>query len=262
MRELVEFLVILRDLTGSHEAAVQRVLGMQRQGVEALSEAGLRSDVRAVAEKRAHDLGIVAESGEPVPVRIGELLLVADIMGAVPRAPAPKPALAPLVFTVPQEVSHLVEARARLDLLVADVIRDAEATLHIGGPFWNAEGLELLRPVLEPALLTRGVRCVFFVHDLSRENETTLPRFLGELGCPDQIKTWWYCGARGSLMHAKFIVADRRCGYFGSANLTSLGLAQHVEVGVGLERSQAEELLAFLESLVDAGLFRSHAQQT
>src|SRR6266511_4919268 len=68
-----------------------------------------------------------------------------------PTQPRPAPD-EPLVFTVPPEAAKLIQPRQRLDLLVADVIRDSTTTLHIGGPFWNEEGFGLLRPVLEPAL--------------------------------------------------------------------------------------------------------------
>jgi phosphatidylserine/phosphatidylglycerophosphate/cardiolipin synthase-like enzyme len=56
-------------------------------------------------------------------------------------------------------------------------------------------------------------------------------------------------------MHAKFIVGDRSHGYFGTANLTSLGLAEHLEMGVALAPTQALSLLTLLESLEQADLF-------
>lgn len=65
---------------------------------------------------------------------------------------------------------------------------------------------------------------------------------------------WWSAGAP-SLMHAKFIVADGSTGYFGTANLTSLGLSEHLEMGVALAPTQAASLLSLLEQLEGAGLF-------
>lgn len=59
----------------------------------------------------------------------------------------------------------------------------------------------------------------------------------------------WYSGPLGSLMHAKFCVADGRTGYLGTANLTSYGLEEHVEVGVRLTRHQCGELLSMLSML-------------
>ncbi len=56
-------------------------------------------------------------------------------------------------------------------------------------------------------------------------------------------------------MHAKFVVSDGTRGYFGSANLTSLGLGEHFEVGVGLTTQQAQQLMELLDQLREAGLF-------
>jgi phosphatidylserine/phosphatidylglycerophosphate/cardiolipin synthase-like enzyme len=56
-------------------------------------------------------------------------------------------------------------------------------------------------------------------------------------------------------MHAKFIVGDRSRGYFGTANLTSLVLGEHLEMGVALAPAQAVSLLSLLESLEQADLF-------
>lgn len=39
-------------------------------------------------------------------------------------------------------------------------------------------------------------------------------------------------------MHSKFVVRDGVEGYMGTANLTSHGLAQHVEMGVQLTEGQ------------------------
>ena len=56
-------------------------------------------------------------------------------------------------------------------------------------------------------------------------------------------------------MHAKFVVSDGERGYFGSANLTSLRLGEHFEVGVGLTPDQARQLLELVNSLRESGLF-------
>lgn len=56
-------------------------------------------------------------------------------------------------------------------------------------------------------------------------------------------------------MHAKFCISDGTQGYFGSANLTSLGLSHHVEVGVRLSPTQCSDMLRLLDALVKAGLF-------
>ena len=70
-----------------------------------------------------------------------------------------------------------------------------------------------------------------------------------------KIRSLWWAGGLPSLMHAKFIVGDRSYGYFGTANLTSLGLGEHLEMGVALAPTQAASLLTLLDSLEQAGLF-------
>lgn len=69
------------------------------------------------------------------------------------------------------------------------------------------------------------------------------------------VRTLWWAGGRPSLMHAKFVVADTRRGYFGSANLTSLGMGEHLEMGVALRPEQCEALLALLSALEASRLF-------
>jgi phosphatidylserine/phosphatidylglycerophosphate/cardiolipin synthase-like enzyme len=69
------------------------------------------------------------------------------------------------------------------------------------------------------------------------------------------VRALWWTGGHPSLMHAKFVVADRSRGYFGSANLTSLGLGEHLETGVALEPQQSEALLGLLSALESSGMF-------
>jgi phosphatidylserine/phosphatidylglycerophosphate/cardiolipin synthase-like enzyme len=57
------------------------------------------------------------------------------------------------------------------------------------------------------------------------------------------------------MLHAKFVIADRRIGYLGTANLTSWGFQRHIEAGVELTPGQAERFVMFLEQLEAAGLF-------
>ena len=120
-----------------------------------------------------------------------------------------------LVFTVPQGVEHLVQPTQRLDLLVTDVIARARQTLHIGGPFWNIGEWELLRPVILPALESRGVHVTFYLH---RSESGRLPA-IEDTQAPR--RAWPRFGAAvdrraASLMHAKFVIADGTAGYFGT----------------------------------------------
>jgi hypothetical protein len=255
VRDLVAFVTTLADLAGGPEQAGHWISLIQQRGLHAFRELGLTTDSRVVAERQALELRLVDAEGRPQPVRLAQLVIVLDIVAAVPSHPQTSSRIDPLVFTVPSEVADMLAPRQRLDLLVADVIRNASTTLDIGGPFWNAEGFQLLRPVLEPALSVRGVQCTFYVHQSGTEYDDQLQRFVSNLGHPNQIRVWWYRSASGGLMHAKFCVADGREGYLGTANLTSLGLGRHIEIGVKLSSPQCVDLLHLLQGLVQAGLF-------
>jgi phosphatidylserine/phosphatidylglycerophosphate/cardiolipin synthase-like enzyme len=255
MRDLVGFVLLLNEIVGSHDGTTKWIAALEALGTGAFDALGVSSDVRVVAERRARELDLVDGRGLANRVRLAQLVLVADIVAAVPPTQARPVPEEPLVFTVPSEAARLIQPRQRLDLLVADVIRDSTDTLHIGGPFWNEEGFGRLRPVLEPALAIRGVRCEFFVHESGTEYDRHLRTFLADVGHSDRVTTWWYRHGHGSLMHAKFCIGDGRFGYFGSANLTSLGFSQHVEVGVKLSPAQCGQMLVLLDALIEAGLF-------
>ncbi|QBI19627.1 hypothetical protein ER308_08730 [Egibacter rhizosphaerae] len=135
------------------------------------------------------------------------------------------------MFTVPEPAQGLIEPRERLDLFVERVIRMATSEVLLGGPFWNDPGIQRLLNVLAPAITERGVACAFYVHawpDAAARDR--LGALIGAVGAPPQVRTWWYQGPARSLMHAKF-VADCREGYLGTANLSSQGPEQHVEIG-------------------------------
>ena len=144
-------------------------------------------------------------------VRLAELVLVLDMLERVP-APVPvPPAQVPLVFTVPTRARQFITAAERLDLLITDVIARAGHTLHIGGPFWNAGGWDLLSPVLLPALAVRGVEAHFYLHPHDEQHRGAVLGMLAEAREHGVAHEHWWFGGQPSLMHAKFVVADR-CG--------------------------------------------------
>jgi phosphatidylserine/phosphatidylglycerophosphate/cardiolipin synthase-like enzyme len=131
----------------------------------------------------------------------------------------------------------------------------AEVAVRIGGPFWDEVGFDRLLEVLAPAVQQRGVRCDFYVHawdDARWRDEVRL--YAERLGARDRVRVWWYRGPAKSLMHAKFVLSDGRRGLLGSANLTSLGLQHHVEIGVPLTASQCRDLEGLFDGLVKVGL--------
>lgn len=61
------------------------------------------------------------------------------------------------------------------------------------------------------------------------------------------------------MLHAKFVVRDRKHGYLGTANLTSWGMRGHIEAGVELTPGQSERFVQFLEQIDAAGMFADDA---
>ena len=255
MREMVPLAWMLQHLAGSSTQASQWLEIIGNRGVDALPSLGIRGDAAVVFTDRARADGLLAADNSVDRVRLAQLVLVLDIIAAVPAA-QPRPGQdEPLVFTVPRAVERFLTPRQRLDLLVTDVIARAGTTLHIGGPFWNESGWETLRPVVLPALSQRRVAATFYLHPHESGHLTFIERMLSEAQSHGNVRALWWGGGAPSLMHAKFVVSDGIGGYFGSANLTSLGLGTHLEMGVGLTTTQAESLLELLHSLEAAGHF-------
>jgi hypothetical protein len=226
------------------------------QGSAALTKLGVRGDAALMLRAKAEAEGLLSPDGKPQRVRLAELVLVLDILEAAMPVPPPvarQPE--PLVFTVPKAAADLVQPAQRLDLLVNDVIARARTTLHIGGPFWDDGGWELLRPVVLPALGHRKVTANFYLHRHESGKLDVVTSMLAEARLHGDVQALWWTGGRPSLMHAKFVVADRVRGYFGSANLTSLGLGEHLEMGVALEPEQTDALVGLLDALEASGLF-------
>jgi phosphatidylserine/phosphatidylglycerophosphate/cardiolipin synthase-like enzyme len=55
--------------------------------------------------------------------------------------------------------------------------------------------------------------------------------------------------------HAKFYVADGKRAYIGSANMTYLGLNQHLEMGVMVQGNVAQQIEQFWRYLLEIGFF-------
>jgi phosphatidylserine/phosphatidylglycerophosphate/cardiolipin synthase-like enzyme len=255
VRELVPLAVVLQRLAGGPEQALAWVDTIASKGRSALSQLGLHSDAKLVLADQAQTAGLFVADGKVNRVRLAQLVIVLDILAMIPRDPVIAADAEPLVFTVPHAAERLVTPRQRLDLLVNDVIARAESSLHIGGPFWNEGGWSMLRPVVLPALQQRGVIATFYLHPHESGRLDVVHEMLAEARVHGEARALWWAGGLPSLMHAKFIVSDRSHGYFGTANLTSLGLGEHLEMGVALAPMQAASLLTLLESLEQAGLF-------
>lgn len=252
MRDLAELALFLKDAYRPDDL-VEFVDCIREQGVDALGGSG-RSDLRTIAERKLQQAGVLIQDGSPDAARASWLVVVADILAAVPPVRASSAKEQPLAFTVPAEAADLIQHSHRIDLLIGEAIRDSTRHLVVSSPYWNTEGLEALRPAIEAAQSVRDVECDFYTHSPTGHGQV-LVEFTNSLPRGDLTRVWEYNGAEGSLMHAKFVVSDGDRGYFGSANLTSLGLGEHFEVGVGLSPEQAHQLLALVNGLRESGLF-------
>lgn len=265
MRELVPLAAMLGRLAGGYQQAVGWLDTIGQRGASALQIYGISADATLVFADRARAVGLLHPDGTTDRVRLAQLLLVIDILSAVPVVEPVRPEPQPLVFTVPPAAGGFVTPSQRLDVLVTDVIARSDCMLHVGGPFWNDGGWDLLRPVMLPALEQRGVTVTFYLHPHEWGRSTVVARMVTDArehaathGDPEgRVRVLWWMGGEPSLMHAKFVVADRAGGYFGTANLTSFGLGEHFEMGVALAPEQAATLVDLLDSLERAGLFTS-----
>lgn len=257
MRDLVALATMLQQMAGDSERAMTWAETLGAHGRSCLPSLGVRGDPALVLTAKAQEVGLMRGDGTGDRVRAAELVIVLDLLRVIPRAAPTPPADRELVFTVPQSVEHLVQPRQRLDLLVNDAIARANRTLHIGGPFWNVGGWDLLKPVVLPALQIRGVQATFYLHPSESGHREVIDLMLRESREHGRVNTRWWSAGVPSMMHAKFIVADGMTGYLGTANLTSVGLGEHLEVGVALAPVQAASLLNLLTRLEQAGLFEA-----
>jgi len=246
---------MFRDLAGGSTEALSWTDSIAAHGEGAFSRLGLHGDIVLLLADKIRAVGILASNGKVDRVRLAELVVVLDIIGRVPPPAAHTDANSPLVFTVPSRARKFITPAQRLDLLVTDVIARARSTLHIGGPFWNAAGWQQLRPVLLPAVESRGVEVHFYLHPHDIHHRVVVLSMLAELRRYGTVHEHWWAGGEASLMHAKFVVSDRTGGYFGTANLTSLGLGEHLELGVPLADTQARALVDLLDALAAASFF-------
>lgn len=233
-------------MTGSKEEAVRLAVRILSEGAGALGVP--RDDRERIVAERARRIGVINPDGTSNIATAAELVRICDLLSRVSPAPALPVNEPDLVFTAPPGVP--IEPVVRLDLLVADVIRMSTISLHIGGPFWNEGGLAILDPVVIPAL-ERGVTLDLWLHT-SGDDYISVPRdWIARLRDHGQVTEHWYQSVGVSLMHAKFVIADVHRGYLGTANLTSLGMSAHVEIGTELTARQCQQLVSFLV-LLDA----------
>ncbi|MGV0585264.1 phospholipase D-like domain-containing protein [Mycobacteroides chelonae] len=250
---LVPLAELLADTCGSRQGAARLATRISQDGAAALPRGS--DNVVFAARRELITAGVLTAHGLPVAHRAAELIVVCEVLGASALpvlAPAPEPRL---VLSAPAGTAPIADVE-RLDSLVFDVIRQATDTLYLGGAFWNEEGFERLDEVLVPALSVREVAATIFINNVTDpRHQATLRGRLDRLVTTGRVALRWFSGPRPTMLHAKFVIADRRVGYLGTANLTSWGLGGHIEAGVQLTVGQCERFVVFLEQLEVAGVF-------
>ncbi|MBV9660761.1 MAG: hypothetical protein JO337_06350 [Acidimicrobiales bacterium] len=257
LTRLVPAAQLLAAVAGTPERATALAARLVTSGPAALP--GVDDDLHQALRLALAEAGVIGANGSSAG-RAAELVSVCEILATAPPPP-PAPAKEPrMVFSAPTGVVDLAP-HERLDGLVLDVIRCATVELVLGGAFWNEAGFDLLDEVLRPAIEVRRVRTTVIVHPPAPAYSQQLRDWLSALGASGTVNVLWYAAAVRSMMHAKFVVADSRRGYLGTANLTSWGLGAHVEAGVELLPGQCRRLLDFLGSLRTSGLLVAEPPQ-
>ncbi len=265
--QLVPIARQLGETLGGWPQAATAVLRVPVDGLDAVGT--VSSDVRLLLADQGRAVGLVDDTGAPSPVVAAELLVVIDVLAAaaVPTSHPPAPEPPALVCTLPRTVAGLglVEPHERLHIIMLDTITRATETLVIGGPYWNDESVDELSPPLAAAVASRGVDVSVYAHRQTQPGghdfDAPVRRLVHVVDTAARqtgagsVRLRWFAGPASSLMHAKFLVGDRRYGYLGSANLTSQGMGSHFELGVQLLPSQASQLVSLLDALDAANMF-------
>ncbi|HEX8174061.1 MAG TPA: phospholipase D-like domain-containing protein [Pyrinomonadaceae bacterium] len=147
-----------------------------------------------------------------------------------------------------------------LAALMMSVISDARERLYLFSPFLDDEGAEfLIGPVAGAA--RRGVTVYLISHDLDGAGSTTssaLQVFRREV---PNIRAFTAPrierGPGYLIFHAKLIVADDKRAVLASANLTSYGMATHLEVGVGMSGTVASALEELIVQIIESGMVKA-----
>lgn len=153
-----------------------------------------------------------------------------------------------------------MRARFRdLDSYLRDVMLSAREELLLVSPYLGPTGMVVMRGPLAAAA-ERGVWIRILtggLEDSGAMNRNALDVLLeGEDGAAIKQRLRILAGSAAlpMLIHAKIVVADRKMGYLGSANLSARGLQENLEVGTALLPAQARALADFVTYLESQGL--------
>jgi phosphatidylserine/phosphatidylglycerophosphate/cardiolipin synthase-like enzyme len=162
-----------------------------------------------------------------------------------------------LVLTVPEsfglDAGSTFLARSTLGVLV-ELLAEAQETILMGAPYADEPGALLSGPVglALSSALQRGVMVQLMTsettlsHELFTHLRSSYPSSFRVYGPASQKS-----GKHAYFPHAKFVIADRRSAYVGSANLTYSGIRGNLEVGVLVNGSIAHGMADFFSYLLE-----------
>ena len=161
------------------------------------------------------------------------------------------------VITLPEslgaEIAYLARARTTLGALT-QMVAQAHQELVMAAPYIRGAdifGQGILQSALQYAVENRKVKLTIVTTGESLDSFADVAWISANrdriyfFRPKTNIETEQYLGS-----HAKFCIADRQIAYIGSANLTFLGLHQHLEMGVLLHGELAKQISDFWRLLV------------
>ena len=162
-----------------------------------------------------------------------------------------------LVWTFP---SHLLTVPG----IVADgyarafqeVVASSVRTLTIASPYLEVKGVGMVEQAALEAL-QREVAVVLLTHeadDLGSIASAALHSLQSEArNLPGKLSVYT-TSSQGVLLHLKIVVADRRRGLVGSANITRKGLGNNLEAGALVGPGEAAEICRVVDRAIGVGL--------
>ncbi len=149
-----------------------------------------------------------------------------------------------LLWTLPDRENSYVAA-------ILEAIASAEQHLWLVSPYLEQQGMAHLSDELLSALW-RGVAVSVITHaahEPGSPQARALARLQQEALRAQGTLTIYSAQMEKGLLHAKIVVADRKWGVLGSANLTDPGLRWNVEIGMRFGEQHARIIVAQLEEL-------------
>lgn len=161
-----------------------------------------------------------------------------------------------LVLTLPQslgpEMAYLAHARTTLGALT-QVVAQTQHELVMAAPYIKGDvfGKGVLQIALQNAVEKRDVQLSIVTTGESLDSFTDIDWIKANRGRVRFFRPKTNVDIEQHLgSHAKFCIADGQIAYIGSANLTFLGLHQHLEMGVLLHGELAKQVSDFWRLLL------------